>query len=189
MITEWLNSLTPEDYAESLTTSSVYYVIKGMKIRLADHFTPHPKDSDVQIICPINNSNIYVVTIKEGLQILGFSSLKKLKEFLTTYALIFKVKKTSEEMQKSKTSEDSIFNSKNRTSEEIWGQICEQLVNDCPKYRTFSKGQKKICKALFCSNASYMDCVQAINTVSNAKNFSLEVMKEYFEPYINSHLK
>ena len=98
-ITKWLNSLNPEDFSESNSTSSVYYIIEGIKIRLADHFTPHPKNCDLQIICPINDPSIYIVTIKEGLQVLGYRTLNKLQEFIMDYSLIFRIRKTSEEMK------------------------------------------------------------------------------------------
>lgn len=199
-ITKWLNSLNPEDFRESSTTSSVYYVIEGLKIRLADHFTPHPKNCDLQIICPINEPSIYIVTIKEGLQVLGYRSLAKLEEFVRDYALIFRIRKTSEEMKLSQIDskqgqieedsvKDHIVNGKMRTSSEFWGQLCEYLIKDCPKYKNFSAGQKKACKALLATNKPYKDCVHLINVISGAKNFSTSTMVKFFEPYINTHIK
>lgn len=199
-ITKWLNSLNPEDYTESNTTSSVYYIIEGLKIRLADHFTPHPKNCDLQIICPINDTSIYIVTIKEGLQVLSYKSLTKLQEFINDYALIFRIRKTSEEMKLNQIDskqdqitedpvKDHIVNGTARTVGDNWGKLCEYLTKDCPKFKDFSSGQKKACKALLGTNKQYKDCVHLINVISHAKNFSTSTMTKFFEPYINTKLK
>ena len=198
-ITKWLNSLNPEDFSESNSTSSVYYIIEGIKIRLADHFTPHPKNCDLQIICPINDPSIYIVTIKEGLQVLGYRTLNKLQDFIMDYSLIFRIRKTSEEMKITQIDskqrlieedpvKDHIVNGNLRTSSQFWGQLSEYLIKDCPKYKNFSAGQKKACKALLATNKAYKDCVHLINVISNAKNFSTSTMVRFFEPYINAKL-
>lgn len=197
-ITKWLNSLSPEDFSESNTTSSVYYIVEGLRIRLADHFTLGNKGSDLQIICPINDPSIYIVVIKEGMQILGYKDLAKLKNFIYNYSLIFRIKKTSEEMKIEKVSnpipevdpvKEAIVNNKLRTSADMWGKLCEYISKDCPKWKTLTAAQKKACRNLLTTNKQYKDCVHLINVATNAKSFGTAGMVKFFEPYINAHIK
>lgn len=197
-VTKWLQSLNPEDFRESGSTSSVYYIIEGMKIRLADHFTLNQKNCDLQIICPINDSSIYLVIIKEGLQVLGYKTLKGLENFILQYSLIFRIKKTSEEMKVEKLSnpipeedpvKEAIVNNKTRTSADNWGKLCEYLSKDCPKWKILTTAQKKACRNLLTTTKQYKDCVHLINVATNAKSISTVGMVRFFEPYINAHLK
>ena len=194
-VTKWLQSLTPDDFSKSNTTSSVYYLINGLQIRLADHITYHPKECDVQILLPINKTSMYVVSIKEGLQILGFSSIEELSSFITNYALTNKIKKTSEELRETKslkpdrnTVKDLIVNGRKRTSPVNWSKLCEYLYIDCPKFKKLPKGFKQVCKELFATKKSYEECLQLITTAVNSQNLSISKMKSYFEPYLNKHL-
>lgn len=198
-LAKWLKSLQPKDFTESNTTSSVYYIIEGLKIRLADHFTPNPKNCDLQIICPINDPTIYVVTIKEGLQILGYKSLNEVQDFITDYALMTRIKVTSEEMKlhqidlkQNQIEEDpikaQIINGNSRTSPEFWPLLSDYIARDCPKYKDFTKGQKKACKNLLSTSKAYKDCINLINTVSESKNCDVATMVKFFEPFINEHL-
>lgn len=198
-LVNWLNSLQPEDFSESNTTSSVYYIIEGLKIRLADHFSPHQKNCDLQIICPINDPSIYIVTIKEGLQVLGFKTIKDLQTFIMNYALVVRIKTTSDEMKLHQIDivqdqieddpiKDQIINGKLRTSDEFWPLLSDYVAKDCPKYKDFTKGQKKACRNLLSTTKAYKDCIKLINTIADSKNCTVTTMVEFFEPYINEHL-
>lgn len=192
-VVKWLQSLSSNDFSKSNTTSSVYYIVNGLQIRLADHITYHPKDCDIQILLPINKTSIYVVSIKEGLQILGFNSVEELASFINSYALINKIKKTSEELRDIKTldkrtSKDLIVNGKKRTNPVNWSKICEYLYKDCPKFKSLPKGFKQVCKELFATKKPYEECLQLINTAINSQNLSISQMRKYFEPYLNKHL-
>lgn len=194
-LSRWLDSLGPSDFTTSNTTSSVYYIVNGLKIRLADHFTTNQKGSDLQIICPINNSSVYTVVIKEGLQVLGFSNLKDLKYFIETYSYINRIKKTSDELRKIDTIiipepdsiKESIVNNKHRTeNNDRWSQLCSYLTKDVPKWKGLTVPQKSLCRALFSTNRAYSECVKLINDVTSAKNFSTEEMNDYFKPYLKN---
>lgn len=192
-ITKWLTSLQPQDYLESSSTSSVYYIVAGLKIRLADHFTPKPKDSDLHIICPINDDSIYIVTIKEGLQVVAFKSLDKLKEFVYNYSLFHRIQTTTDNMKIPKKTDDkksSIVNAANRTTnDETWGYVVNYIREDFPEWSNLTKSYKKLCKGLFASPTDYNKCIEVMKEAFGAKNISKESISSYFEPYINSKIK
>lgn len=192
-ITKWLQSLKPESFIESNTTSSVYYVVAGLKIRLADHFTPKPKDSDVQIICPINGDNMYIVTIKEGLQVVAFKCIEKLAQFIYDYSLFHRIKVTTENMKvipKVDTKKLAIVNAQNRTtSDEIWGKTVEYIRQDFPEWDTLQRTYKRACKNLFSSPTDYDKCIELMRDVFGAKVYSRQSVDAYFEPYINAKIK
>lgn len=58
-------TLQCNQYQESVTTLSKYYIIGNCKIRLSDHFTS-VTDADLTIIVPLNKSSKYIVTTNEG---------------------------------------------------------------------------------------------------------------------------
>lgn len=192
-ITKFLQSLKPEQFFESSSTSSVYYVVAGLKIRLADHFTPKPKDSDIQIICPINNDNLYIVTIKEGLQVTAFTDIKELSTFISNYALFHRIKTTTENMKvvpSTETKKLAVVNASNRTtSDAIWGQTVEYIRKDFPEWDKLQRTYKRACKALFASPTDYDKCIELMKDVFGAETYSRQSVDAYFEPYINANIK
>lgn len=92
-LTSYLESLMhKKDWLkQSATTASAYYYIGGLKIRVSDHPVGASK-SDISIINPLNMRTSYLVQIKEGPEILQFS-FRELKEFITHYIYISKIKK------------------------------------------------------------------------------------------------
>lgn len=191
-IVKWLNTLNPTDVSKSNTTSSVYYIVKGLQIRLADHLTYNTKTCDLQIILPINNTNIYLVGIKEGLQVLGFNTLEDLAAFINHYALIKQIQKTSEflretyDKEERDTIKNSIVNNKKRTRSVNWSKICEYLYKDCPKFKNISKKCKQVCKSLFESKLPYNECVDIISQGIACENLTADTLRSFFEPYLHT---
>lgn len=82
---------------QSETTSSIYYFIDGVQIRVSDHFSTNLA-SDISIINPLNQSTTYLVQVKEGPQILQFS-LKDLKVFISNYCYVRKIAALNKEVK------------------------------------------------------------------------------------------
>ena len=103
-LTKYLESLMSkkDSCKEAKTTSSIYYSIDGVKIRVSDHFTID-YSNDISIINPLNESTTYLVQIKEGPQVLQFS-LKDLKVFISNYCYIKKISSLKKEVKVAKKS-------------------------------------------------------------------------------------
>lgn len=101
-LTKYLESLMSkkDSCKEAKTTSSIYYSIDGVKIRVSDHF-PIDYSNDISIINPLNESTTYLVQVKEGPQVLQFS-LKDLKVFIFNYCYIKKISSLNKEVKVAK---------------------------------------------------------------------------------------
>lgn len=89
-----------DSYKEARTTSSIYYFIDGIKIRVSDHF-PMNRSSDINIINPLNQGTTYLVQVKEGPQVLQFT-LKDLKVFISNYSYVKKIASLNKEVKVAK---------------------------------------------------------------------------------------
>lgn len=177
----WLQSFKPDEIKKSNTTTSVYYLIKGLCIRVADHITNKQKDCDVQIITPINDSGIYMVCIKEGLQILGFTDLSKLADFIESYSLTNRIRKTSTVLK-----DIAVKDRKGKISfnDVEWSRICDWLYEACPKVKNLSKKGKHLCKQLFETGLENETCLKLIKEATACNNVDAKAIKEYFQPYL-----
>lgn len=176
-VQQWLESLNPDDFTKSNTTSSVYYLVNGLRIRVADHISHKQKECDLQILVPINQPAMYVVCIKEGLQILGFTTIDEMAGYINAYALTNKIRKTS-----------AILKDKKRTKIDLddvsWSKICDWLYVTCPSFKNLSKRGKAVCKELFATGLSQEECLQLIQEATSCTNADATTVREYFTPYL-----
>lgn len=138
-ITKYLESLMKKkDYIrQSETTSSVYYFIDKIKIRVSDHFTSSSK-CDISIVNPMNNSTTYLVQIKEGPQVLQFS-LKDLKTFISNYCFIRRIQVMNKEVQnvkKEKVKEKAEKKEEEKKREEA---VLNRKLEDTSLSKTFAE--------------------------------------------------
>lgn len=98
-LTKYLESLMSkkDSSKQAETTSSIYYFIDGVQIRVSDHFASN-LSSDISIVTPLNQGTSYLVQVKEGPQILQFS-LKDLKVFITNYCFVKKIASLNKEVK------------------------------------------------------------------------------------------
>lgn len=176
-VSQWLESLNPDEFTKSNTTSSVYYLIKGLRIRVADHISYKQKECDLQILIPINNTSMFVVCIKDGLQILGFSTISDMANYINSYALTNKIRKTS-----------AILKDKKKTKIEFddvsWSRICDWLYEECPEFKALSKKSKLVCKELFSTGLPKEECLQLIKNALACSNADATTIREFLTPYL-----
>lgn len=98
-LTKFIESLQKDvKVKESKTTASQYFELGSVKIRVSDHFS-NTNESHIQIINPINSGTLYLVQIKEGMQILSFS-FSEVKIFIQNYLWISNIKKSNSDVKK-----------------------------------------------------------------------------------------
>lgn len=110
------------------TTSSIYYFIDGVQIRVSDHFSTNLA-SDISIINPLNQSTTYLVQVKEGPQILQFS-LKDLKVFISNYCYVRKIAALNKEVKVAQQNRaTSLKVQAKQEKREIESQLLKPLVS------------------------------------------------------------
>lgn len=98
-LTKFIESLQKDvKIKESKTTASQYFEVGSVKIRVSDHFSDS-SDCSIQIVNPINSKTLYLVSIKEGKQILSFD-FASVKTFIQNYLWISNIKKSNKDVQK-----------------------------------------------------------------------------------------
>jgi hypothetical protein len=98
-LTKFIESLQKDvKIKESKTTASQYFELGSVKIRVSDHFS-NTNESHIQIINPINSGTLYLVQIKEGMQILSFS-FSEVKTFIQNNLWISNIKKSNSDVKK-----------------------------------------------------------------------------------------
>lgn len=98
-LTKFIESLQKDvKIKESKTTASQYFELDSVKIRVSDHFS-EDGGSAIQIVNPINCKTLYLVSIKEGKQVLSFN-FSEVKTFIQNYLWISSIKKSHKDVQK-----------------------------------------------------------------------------------------
>lgn len=98
-LTKFIESLQKDvKIKESKTTASQYFEVGSVKIRVSDHFSDS-SDCAIQIVNPINSKTLYLVSIKEGKQLLSFD-FSNVKTFIQNYLWISNIKKSNKDVQK-----------------------------------------------------------------------------------------
>lgn len=98
-LTKFIESLQKDvKIKESKTTASQYFELGSVKIRVSDHFSDS-SDCAIQIVNPINSKTLYLVSIKEGKQLLSFD-FASVKTFIQNYLWISNIKKSNKDVQK-----------------------------------------------------------------------------------------
>lgn len=98
-LTKFIESLQKDvKIKESKTTASQYFELGFVKIRVSDHFSDS-SDCAIQIVNPINSKTLYLVSIKEGKQLLSFD-FASVKTFIQNYLWISNIKKSNKDVQK-----------------------------------------------------------------------------------------
>lgn len=98
-LTKFIESLQKDvKVKESKTTASQYFELDSVKIRVSDHFS-EDGGSAIQIVNPINCKTLYLVSIKEGKQVLSFN-FSEVKTFIQNYLWISSIKKSHKDVQK-----------------------------------------------------------------------------------------
>lgn len=144
-ITKHLESLmTKSDKVQdSQTTSSKYYTIGGILVRVGDHFSTKLKSNkrspDIDIVNPINASTMYIVQVKEGLNLMYFS-LKDLKKFIENYRLIRNISSKQEIAKSNKADREQKLAKVLKTG---WNAKSKYLSDNFSKYPLLTKGAKK----------------------------------------------
>lgn len=125
-LTKYLESLMSkkDSLKQAETTSSIYYIIDGVKIRVSDHFSTNLA-SDISIINPLNQGTTYLVQVKEGPQILQFS-LKDLKVFISNYCYVRKIAALNKEVKVAQ--QNRAANLKAQEKREVESQLLKPLV-------------------------------------------------------------
>lgn len=196
-LTKYLESLmTKSDMRkESLTTNSEYYVIKGIKIGVGDHFsTPCKNDCDIRVVNPLNAPTVYLVQVSEGPQLLTFN-LAGFKTFLSNYMYIAKIKSLNSEVQVNK----QITSGKKKVAlstakykgeykcpsdlqGQAWALFCNDMSVHCPVFRKL-KGKKKraICKIFEGKTAKYVAAKLKQAAKDSMLKSSTEALRIYLE--------
>lgn len=128
-LTKYLESLMSkkDSLKQAETTSSIYYIIDGVKIRVSDHFSTNLA-SDISIINPLNQGTTYLVQVKEGPQILQFS-LKDLKVFISNYCYVRKIAALNKEVKVAQQNRVTSLKAQARQEQkEIESQLLKPLV-------------------------------------------------------------
>ena len=98
-LTKFIESLQKDvKIKESKTTASQYFEVGSVKIRVSDHFSDS-SDCAIQIVNPINSKTLYLVSIKEGKQLLSFD-FASVKTFIQNYLWISNIKKSNSDVKK-----------------------------------------------------------------------------------------
>lgn len=134
-LTKYLESLMgkKDSLKQAETTSSVYYFIDGVQIRVSDHFSTNLA-SDISIINPLNQSTTYLVQVKEGPQILQFS-LKDLKVFISNYCYVRKIASLNREVKSAQ--QNRAMNLKAQVKlekKEVEGAMVKALVSNAKTF-------------------------------------------------------
>ena len=130
-LTKYLESLMSkkDSLKQAETTSSIYYFIDGVQIRVSDHFSTNLA-SDISIINPLNQSTTYLVQVKEGPQILQFS-LKDLKVFISNYCYVRKIAVLNKEVKVARQNRATSLKAQAQQEEkrEIESQLLKPLIS------------------------------------------------------------
>lgn len=98
-LTKFIESLQKDvKIKKSKTTASQYFEVGSVKIRVSDHFNDS-SGCAIQIVNPINSKTLYLVSIKEGKQLLSFD-FASVKTFIQNYLWISNIKKSNKDVQK-----------------------------------------------------------------------------------------
>lgn len=156
-LTKWIESLEKNvQTIESKTTSSKYYIVNNVKLRISDHFTA--RDESIQIVCPINNGTTYLVTIPEGVQVLTFK-FSELKTFIQHYLYISRIGQN----QKNFT-EKVNFDDPNDRMDKYAIFINELNKNLVRKVSDLSATKKNVLKRkLFTKEFTFKECIKILN--------------------------
>lgn len=165
---------------KSKTTSSQYFEIQGVIIRISDHFSTRTKVS-IDIVNPINMSTVYLVKVKEGVQIMYFK-LSEIKVFIKNYLLLESIKKSSVSVKESVRSNDMV-----KSGEIIYSSLsqwcpCAFYLSKGYRYYTLlSPASKKFLK-LHMVGKKYKDILNFLNDLSKDDLCpNVETLNEYFK--------
>lgn len=134
-LTKYLESLMSkkDSLKQAETTSSVYYFIDGVQIRVSDHFSTNLA-SDISIINPLNQSTTYLVQVKEGPQILQFS-LKDLKVFISNYCYVRKIASLNREVKSAQQNRAMNLKAQAKLEKkEVEGAMAKALVSNAKTF-------------------------------------------------------
>ena len=137
------------------TTSSIYYIIDGVKIRVSDHFSTNLA-SDISIINPLNQGTTYLVQVKEGPQVLQFS-LKDLKIFISNYCYVRKIAFLNKEVKVAQQNRAANLKAQaNQEKREVESQLLKPLVANAKTFKEALLEAQKNAKTKKEKNLNYL---------------------------------